>query len=59
MDPLDKPDPLDDIISTSQAPPIQATNNYQDQERYTPVSTLKCVSIYGPYLALFHLPVVD
>ncbi|KAM0833973.1 hypothetical protein ACQ4PT_063922 [Festuca glaucescens] len=32
MDPLDTPDPLDDIVSTSQAPPIQETNNYQDQE---------------------------
>ncbi|CAM0873618.1 unnamed protein product [Alopecurus aequalis] len=31
-DPLDTTHPLDDIVSTSQAPPIQATNNYQDQE---------------------------
>uniref|UniRef100_A0A453KL03 Uncharacterized protein n=1 Tax=Aegilops tauschii subsp. strangulata TaxID=200361 RepID=A0A453KL03_AEGTS len=34
MDPLSTADQLDDIVSTSQsqAPPIQANNNYDDQE---------------------------
>lgn len=55
MDPLVTPAPMN-IVSTSQAPPIKASNNYDDQERYT---LLKCCMAqflhYFNYLPLIEL----